>query len=830
MRFFLPSQASAAPGADRLSLLADIATRLLMDDSPEEIAGDIYAQLATHLDLDVLFNYLVDDGGETISLASSYGVPDDVASAIRHLSLGQAVCGTVALHGRPIIAERVQQSDDPLLDVVRGLGVRAYACHPLVARRGLLGTLAFGSRKRDSFTRDEIDLMATVATQAAVAIERARLLVDNREARAARQAAESSLARTVQESETRLRTVLDILPVGVFIADADGRLLLANRAADRIWGPRPLGSRAGEYRAYKAWWPATGRPLEGKEWGLPRAIHGDASLDREIDIEAFDGEHRTILNSAVPIRDASGAIVGAVAVDVDITERKRAEDALRRSEAILSQAGQMASLGAWEIDFTRSALDVNANPLRWSDEVYRIFGYQPREVEVTNELFFEHVHPDDRERVEKAVAGAIAEGRSYAIEHRIVRRDGVERVVHEHADIRYNDRGRPVRMTGAVQDVTEHKRAEEALRAADRHKNEFLAMLSHELRNPLAPIRYALDLLDGPARGARSRPREIIERQLQHLVHLVDDLLDVTRIASNKITLRPQRVDAGLVARHAIDAAEPEITRAGHVLILRLPPQPLWVDADPDRLAQVINNLLNNAARYTPPGGRVTLKVDASGEDDVCISVTDTGIGLRAEDLPRVFEMFEQVAEPGQGGLGIGLALVKRLVELHGGSVEAHSAGPGRGSEFQVRLPRAAETQAEPVATTEEALSTAACRVLVVDDNADAVEMMSTLLELHGHAVRVAYDGASALDVAREFRPQVGLFDIGLPGASGYELARAVRNEPDLRAMYLVAVTGWGQEEDRRAAREAGFDAHLTKPAAPETIERLIAEAGARAK
>jgi len=255
----------------------------------------------------------------------------------------------------------------------------------------------------------------------------------------------------------------------------------------------------------------------------------------------------------------------------------------------------------------------------------------------------------------------------------------------------------------------------------------------------------------------------------------------------------------------------------------------VWLEADADRLAQVINNLLNNAARYTPAGGRITLTVEACAED-VVVSVADTGIGLRSEDLPRVFEMFEQVAESGGGGLGIGLALVRRLVDLHGGSVEARSAGPGHGSEFRVRLPRALEPGGESLTSAEEAVPADRRRILVVDDNADAVEMMGTLLELHGHEVRVAYDGHSALDVAREFRPDVGLFDIGLPGMSGYDLARQVRNDPDLGAMYLVAVTGWGQAKDRLSAREAGFDAHVTKPAAPETIERLIAQAAARSR
>lgn len=391
-----------------------------------------------------------------------------------------------------------------------------------------------------------------------------------------------------------------------------------------------------------------------------------------------------------------------------------------------------------------------------------------------------------------------------------------------------NDReGRVEGLVFSMVETTERKRAELTLLEADRRKSEFLATLSHELRNPLAPIRYAFDLLaHEPDAETTVRARAVIDRQLRHLVRLVDDLLDVTRIGSNKLQLHKQVLLLTNVMQQAIEAAAPNIERGGHELVVLSAAEDVWLDGDPDRLVQVLTNLLNNAAKFTPPRGRVTVKAEAS-DSEVAISVTDNGIGIRPEDQGRVFDMFIQASDAEQGGLGIGLALVRGTVELHGGSVEVHSDGPGRGCEFVVRLPRARAPEASAAAGAEPDQSPSR-RILVVDDSADAADMMRTLLELHGHEVRVAYDGFTALAVAAEFRPDIGLFDIGLPTMSGHELARRVREDPRTRAMYLIAVTGWGQEEDRQRSRQHGFDAHLTKPADHDAIRHLVAGAAKR--
>jgi PAS domain S-box-containing protein len=390
-----------------------------------------------------------------------------------------------------------------------------------------------------------------------------------------------------------------------------------------------------------------------------------------------------------------------------------------------------------------------------------------------------------------------------------------------------DDQGRVVDLLESNVDITDRKRAELQLRETDRRRGEFLATLSHELRNPLAPIRYALELLGKESHGpSASQATKVIERQLAHLVHLVDDLLDMTRIASNKVQLRRGRVELAAIVDQAVDTVIGEARETRHELSVSLPPQPVWLEADAIRLTQVLTNLLLNAVRYTPLGGRIEVRSSTDG-NDVIVSVKDTGIGLKHDDLERVFEMFTQVGEPGLGGLGIGLALVKSLVELHGGRVEARSDGLGKGAEFLVTLPLAPATPAESPAAGGRAAAGSSRRVLVVDDNVDAADMMRTFLELDGHEVQVAYDAPTAIALVRERRPDVGLFDIGLPGMNGYELAEQLRRNPENGSLFLVAVTGWGQKDDRDRATASGFDAHLTKPPAPDAIRSLIASAPA---
>jgi signal transduction histidine kinase/ActR/RegA family two-component response regulator len=374
------------------------------------------------------------------------------------------------------------------------------------------------------------------------------------------------------------------------------------------------------------------------------------------------------------------------------------------------------------------------------------------------------------------------------------------------------------------------EQTEAALREADRRKDEFLAILAHELRNPLAPISNSLHLLRLTSQHDPTTRRvgEMMERQVDLMVRLVDDLLEVSRITRGAISLRREVVEVAAVVRRAVEANRALIEAAGHRLVLDIPSEPILVDADPVRLDQVIANLLSNAAKYTDPGGRIRLSVRCDG-NEVAIAVRDTGMGIAPEKLGKVFDLFMQVEPHGQraqGGLGIGLTLVKRLVELHGGRVEAHSEGTGRGSEFVIRLPIAVTaTNAAEAKTTSEVRLFETRRVLVVDDNRDAAESLSMLLSMLGAETRVEHNGPDALAELAAFHPAIVILDIGMPAMDGLEVARRIREQHEFDDVVLVALTGWGQDDDRRRSRLAGFDHHLTKPAALADLKVLLANA-----
>ena len=414
----------------------------------------------------------------------------------------------------------------------------------------------------------------------------------------------------------------------------------------------------------------------------------------------------------------------------------------------------------------------------------------------------------------------------------IVRSDGTVLYVQNDVEPLFDERGEVCGCVSVCVDLTAHKLAEDVLREADRRKDEFLAMLSHELRNPLAPIRNALEILriagDDPERAGRAH--DVMERQLKQLVRLTDDLLDVSRIARGLIELRRQPTDIRAIVQEAVETAQPMIDAAGHRITIRMPKEPVYVDADAARLAQAFANILNNAVKYTDRGGLI--EINATRDRGFAVlSFTDSGIGIRASELPRIFDMFFQLdraLDRARGGLGIGLALSKRLIELHGGTLEARSQGPGHGSTFVARVP-----VCDPDATgdaheqAQERPSSSRARVLIAEDIPDAAEMLRMMLDVMGHEVKVATDGKQAVNLAKQFNPHVALLDIGMPRMDGYEAARQIRRALG-SSILLVALTGWGQEEDQRRAKEAGFDLHLTKPAEPNVLEALIASRAQR--
>jgi len=384
----------------------------------------------------------------------------------------------------------------------------------------------------------------------------------------------------------------------------------------------------------------------------------------------------------------------------------------------------------------------------------------------------------------------------------------------------------------------ERVRSMEALREADRRKSEFLATLAHELRNPLAPIRNALELLrlSGDKPAMLERVRGTMERQVDQMVHLINDLLDIARISSGKMVLQIERVDMQSVIASAVETSLPLIEAGGHELALDLPDAAIWVDVDTVRLSQVLSNLLSNASKYTPQHGRIGISARISG-DAVVIDVSDTGIGIATHDLERVFDMFSQAPHSigiSKGGLGIGLSLVRRLVSLHGGSVSASSAGAGHGSTFTIRLPcMSAAPAGTPVSVAEPpgvAANAVQLRILVADDNADAADTLSLVLREKGHEVHVAYGGEDAVRMGTSIVPDLVFLDLGMPHIDGYEAARALRALPALAEARLVALTGWGAQEDRARTRAAGFDAHLLKPAMPEALDAVLASAIERSR
>jgi PAS domain S-box-containing protein len=425
----------------------------------------------------------------------------------------------------------------------------------------------------------------------------------------------------------------------------------------------------------------------------------------------------------------------------------------------------------------------------------------------------------------------------YAIAHRtavsneieIVRADGSVLYVQNDVEPLYDTHGQIYGCVSVCVDLTDRKLAEMGLRAADRRKDEFLATLSHELRNPLAPIRSAIEVIR-LARGDQElieRARATMERQMLHLVRITDDLLDVARITQDKVQLRRERIDLRAVLQGAIEATRPVIDAQAHTLTVQLPEGPIWADVDFTRIAQALSNVLSNAAKYTEPGGQIGVAASADA-GSATITVSDTGIGIPPVQLPRIFDMFTQLQahrDRTYGGLGIGLTLSRRLVQLHGGTIEASSEGPGRGSQFTIRLPLDNMPQRQEAGpdADEEAPPGVGCRVLVAEDSPDAAEMLSLMLSIKGHDVRIAADGEQAVAIGNTFEPQIAFVDIGLPRMDGFDVARQLRARLGRRVV-LVALTGWGQDEDRRRSREAGFDHHLTKPPEPEVLDQLIAE------
>lgn len=641
--------------------------------------------------------------------------------------------------------------------------------------------------------------------------------------------------RRLHETETRYRArlaeerdfsreILNTARVMIVVVGADERVALANRETHRVLR-HPEGTLLG-----RSWFdvalPASIR--EQSRAAFHRGLvgeSGDAVRSSEHPLLTCDGEERIVSWQESALREAGGTIWAALGCGEDVTERRRMERALLLSENRLRLAAETSGIGLWD-------WSLRTNEVWWDRRSRELFWLGP-DTPLDLATFENGIEPEDRPMLWRKVEEAMAPGGSgaYDLEMRLRSPDGRHRRwVEGHGRVQH-DGGVPVRVIGTVLDITWRKENEANLRGAleqleesNRRRTEFLATLSHELRNPLAPIRNSLALLHrSPAGSATSqRALAVIDRQTGYLARLTEDLLDVTRIARGKSQLRREPVEMGGLVSRTLEDFESELEVRGIHLERRLSAAPIWLDADSTRIAQALGNVLGNAAKFTPRGGTIEVSLGSEG-DSAVVRVRDNGVGVSPEVKAHLFEPFSQAPQDlarRQGGLGLGLVLVKGIVEQHGGSVSLDSAGAGRGTEVTIRLPQS-EKAARSVAQAERP-TIRHHRVLVIEDSADTAASLRDLLELDGHEVRVAFDGPSGLNEAITFRPDVILCDIGLPGMSGYDVARAIRSDETLKCARLVALTGYALPEDQARARDAGFTDHLAKPPDFEELERII--------
>lgn len=617
----------------------------------------------------------------------------------------------------------------------------------------------------------------------------------------------------------RQAQLLDLIHEPVFVLELKGVIRYWNQAAAQLYGysdQEAVGCMPQDLLKTE---------VPGGELRLLATLEKHGTWRGELRQTLRDGRQVIVESRMVLLRTGEEQLV--LVSNRDITERTAKDRALRESESRMQLAIAIAQMGTFEIDLITGAVTVN-EPGRV------IYGWPSTRLTFTEvQSYF---HPDDREEVLRQVAATFDPNgtKEFELEQRIIRVDGAVRWIRVRGRTRFDGEGEKrhaVHCTGTYIDITKLKEAEAALRLADQRKDEFLAMLAHELRNPLAAVKNAVALQrvsDVPENQIWAL--EVIERQTTQLARLVDDLLDVSRITSGKIRLRKKHVDAAVVLDSAVEATQFLINERKHSLSCAYEHGLFWLEADAARLEQIVVNLLTNAAKYTDAGGKIDLRAELDDDATIMISVSDNGLGIPPEKLPEMFELFaqgERSIARSEGGLGIGLTIVKRLTELHGGTISAYSEGAGKGSMFTVRLPAAIQSrdQTEKIRNIEaHAANARGTRILVVDDNHDTADGLRRLLELGKYTVRIAHNGLEALDIGRGFQPQVIILDIGLPGMDGYTVAASVRDEEYGREALIVALTGYGQEEDRRRSHLAGIDHHFVKPVDFDELRKLLKE------
>lgn len=631
--------------------------------------------------------------------------------------------------------------------------------------------------------------------------------------------------KAIHDSEQRYRLVGEAANDAIWDWD-----LLTNQV---VWSEglqRVFGYQEADVDASANWWLENIHPEDRERIStdIHAAIDGDRDLwQNEYRYRRANGSYAIVFDKGRILRQANRPVrmVGSM---LDITERQLAEAALKIAEDRFDFVRKSSGVGFWYCDLP---FDV----LQWDEQV-KLHFHLPKDTQVTIDTFYNYIHPADREPTRVAIERSIQERTSYDVVYRTVDpANGAQKSIRAIGRTVYNEQGQPIQFDGVTVDVTEQERVEAELRQvaaalsdAAHRKDEFLATLAHELRNPLAPILNALQIMRlSTDPQFHVHAQNMMDRQLSQLIRLVDDLMDISRITRGKVELRKEHVPLAAVIQSAVETSRPVIEQMEQSLDVALPPAAVVVDVDPTRLAQVFANLLNNAAKYSDRGGHIALTVEVEASQ-VAVSIRDSGIGIDPDQQKRIFELFAQVErslERAQGGLGIGLTLVKRLVEMHAGTIEVKSEGAGRGSEFVVTLPvvalPASVGQGAGVGVTPPTLTKQ--RILVADDSMDAVTSLAILLRVMGNEVITASDGLAAVEMAERFAPAVILLDIGMPVLNGLEACRRIRQQPGGKHATIVALTGWGQDEDRRLTTEAGFDHHLVKPVDPGVLARLLA-------
>jgi PAS domain S-box-containing protein len=792
-----------------LSRLHELAMTLAGTPDPQPALQAILETLVEVHSADFGLLNLFDPASQTLVPAASFGFDSVSLEGLANVPTGidGGACGSAYASKERAVVEDVERDPrcEPYIGLAREAGLRALHSSPILTLRNeVLGVLSVYFKQTRRPTETEIQLADLCARHAADSMEVAKS------------------RRELRESEARFARFMQHLPGLAWIKDDAGRYVFANAAAQRAFqmpAAKLYGKLDGDVFPHD-----TAERFQAND---RRALLNEAGIQTIETLEHHDGTVHFSLVNKFPIRgvDGSSSLIGGMAID--ITDRKRAEESLRESEQRFHNMADHAPVMIWVTEADGSCSFLGKT---W----YEFTGRSP--AESLGFGWIEAVHPDDRAGAREQFLRANERQESFSHEYRLRGMSGEYYWVIDAAAPRFDDNGVFLGYIGSVIDITKRKCTEEALREseaalreADRRKDEFLALLAHELRNPLAPIRTGLELmrLAGNDSEVVEEVRTTMERQSQQMVRLIDDLLDVSRITRGTMELRKSRVELVTVVESAVETARPIIQDLGHELTVEIPKQPIVIEADPTRLAQVIANLLNNAAKYMPRGGRIELMAKRE-KSAVTISVKDTGIGIPAEMIDRIFDMFTQVdgsLERAHGGLGIGLTLVKRLVEMHGGTVTARSDGANRGSEFVVRLPVVEELLSQLHETNgEHVAAPGQRRIMVVDDNQNAAEVMGMLLKALGNDVRTVFSGLEAIEVAERFRPDLILLDIGMPKMNGYETARRLRDQPWGKEIVLAALTGWGQEEDKRRTREAGFNHHFVKPVDMNVLQRFLAE------